>query len=79
MLIYYHLILFSRKTTNADVRYDYGHSFLSLLCLIMVVNLIVTAVDSVAAARRRRRLDGLKSNYETRLAEATEIAAETQK
>jgi len=76
MLLYYHLVLFSRKTWDSDTRYGYGHSFLILLVLMMVINLIVTAVDSVVVARRRRKLIDLKTNYEGKIAEAKKLVTE---
>ena len=67
MILYYHLILFSKKTWNSDARYEYGKTFLGTLCLIMVVNLMVTALDTIGSARRRK-LDSLKATQLVKIA-----------
>ena len=61
---YYHLVLFSSFVINNNVKFQFGYSFLVNLCLIMIVNIAVSAFTSVKTVRRRKMLAAMKVAYE---------------
>lgn len=79
MTLYYHMILFSKKTVHVAAHFGFGYSFLGILVLIMISNLVVTAVDSVKTARRTKRLAANKAAFMKRVEELKAEKADQEK
>ena len=71
LAVYYHMILFSPFTSNQDVWFFYGYSFIALVVGLMIVNIIIGAVSSITELRHKKKLGSLKEMYEIRIEEAT--------
>ena len=81
MFLYYLMILFSRKTTDVATRFSYGYSFLVLIVLIMLANIIPAMVDSVflfianrKMKAKEKALEALSEDMKRRLEEQRDAA-----
>jgi len=47
MLVYYHMMLFSKFNYDPDMWFNLGYSFMSVLILIILVNVTSAIVSSI--------------------------------
>lgn len=69
MCFNYHMIIFSDFCFNPDFQFSMGYVYVGLLLLCIFVHMGNTVITNAAAAKRQRKLEGLKINRIARLAD----------
>ena len=67
MLVYYHMMLFSKFMADVDMWFELCYSFTVTLVLLILVNVLTALVGSIMAAKRSKKLKELKKLFERRL------------
>jgi hypothetical protein len=64
------MFLFTPFVVNAEMRFKYGISFSVVVSLIMCINIAYAVYGTISDSRRKKKLNGLKSAYESRVEKA---------